>query len=249
MSPTSALILPDNGLAMTVAWQLDGRTTYAIEGNISVTGSAIDWCTEMLDLRDASETIALAATVPSSDGVYVVPAFVGLGAPYWKDDARGLITGITRRTTAAHIARAVLESVAFQVRDVFVAMAEEMQAMANVLLADGGASRSDTLMQIQADVLGRDVLRNNAQDLSALGAAYAAGLGLGIWSSTDEIAALPRDLDRFETSCTDVEREEKVAGWRVAVARTMFSTDPDHAPTDAQSAPAESAPAQTISTR
>jgi glycerol kinase len=225
MSPVSDLIIPRNGLGVTVAWQLDGCTRYALEGNISATGAAIDWCTELLGLRDAAETAALANSVRSNEGVYVVPAFVGLGAPHWNDDARGLITGITRGTTSAHVARAVVESVAYQVRDVFDAMEESSRTELVELLTDGGASRNNALMQFQADVLGRVVKRNTAEDLSALGAAYAAGLALGVWANTDELAGLARGFDRFEPSCTAAERDAMYSGWKQAVARTIFNPE------------------------
>ena len=154
-----------------------------------------------------------------------MPAFVGLGAPYWAERARGLMTGITRGTTAAHLARAALESIAFQVRDVFAAMACDGQMDAAVLLADGGASRSDVLMQFQADVIGTPVVRNNATDISALGAAYLAGLALGTWRSLDEIESLPKSLERFEARMGDAERRAAIGAWRDAVARCLFVPD------------------------
>lgn len=222
MSPLPALAFSERGIATTVAWGLDDEVVYALEGNISVTGAAVQWCADLLGLDDPAQAAALAAQVEDAEGLYVVPAFVGLGAPHWREKARGLVTGITRGTTAVHFARAVVESIAFQIRDVFDAMAEEAGTDLDVLLADGGGSRNDALMQFQADLLGRPVLRNNAGEISALGAAYLAGLTLGVWASTDALAALPRSLDRFEPRWSDAAREAAYDGWRQAIARTLY---------------------------
>lgn len=234
MSPVADVVQPGNGLAQTVAWQVSDQITYALEGNISVTGAAFDWCTGLLGFDDPSETAALADEVASAEGVYVVPAFVGLGAPYWRDDARGLITGITRGTTRAHVARAVLESIAFQIRDVFDAIMKQVGTNLTALLADGGASRNDTLMQFQADILSCPVLRNSAEDLSALGAAYIAGLSVGIWTSTDDLLDLPRSLDRFDPTWSGAKRADAYAGWKQAVARTIYDPKLDHESPDAR---------------
>lgn len=222
MSPLSKVTLSDQGIATTVAWEIDERITYALEGNISVTGSAVQWYARLLGIDDPARAAALALEVDSSEGLYIVPAFVGLGAPYWHEKARGLATGITRSTTAAHFARAVLESIAFQICDVFDAMINDAGADLNLLLADGGGSRNDLLMQIQADILGCPVLRNNAGDISALGAAYLAGLSLGIWASTDELVALPRSMDRFEPNWSDADRMNAYEGWQDAISRTLY---------------------------
>lgn len=222
MSPLPTLALSERGIATTVAWGLGNDVTYALEGNISVTGSAVQWYADLLGLDDPTQAATLAAQVDHTDGLYLVPAFVGLGAPYWQEDARGLVTGITRGTTAAHLARAVVESIAFQIRDVFDAMAEEADTDLNLLLADGGGSRNDLLMQFQADLLGCPVLRNNAGDISALGAAYLAGLTLGVWASTDELTALPRSFDRFEPQWPTATRRDAYAGWKDAIARTLY---------------------------
>ena len=140
----------------------------------------------------------LAAGCQSTDGVYLVPAFVGLGAPHWDDAARGLVSGLTRGSTLAQLSRAAVESIAYQVRDVFDVMQAASGGSLRVLLADGGVTRNAQLMQFQADILGVPVQRNNTPELSAMGAAYLAGLATGVWASTDEIAALPRSVDRFE---------------------------------------------------
>jgi glycerol kinase len=147
---------------------------------------------------------------------------VGLGAPHWRENARGLLTGMTLGTTAAHIARATIESIAYQVRDVFEAMAAEAGVPLLVLLADGGASRDELLMQFQADIIGCPVLRSMSPDVSALGAAYLAGLAVGVWSSDSEIAALVGAHDRFEPRLDAARREQLYDGWRAAVRRTVY---------------------------
>jgi glycerol kinase len=225
MTPTPEPVLSRHGLSTTIAWALDReRVTYALEGNISVTGAAVQWLGEFLHLPHADDVAALAARVENAGGVYLVPAFVGLGAPHWNDAARGLICGMTRGTTAAHLARATIESIAYQVRDVFDIMQAEAGTDLSVLLADGGASRNTMLMQFQADITGYTVLRNQSPDASALGAAYLSGLAAGVWRTLDEIEALPRSRERFEPHMTTEERTARTTGWKTAVARTMLST-------------------------
>jgi glycerol kinase len=220
MTLLDAPVLSHAGLSTTVAWGLPDRTWYALEGNITVTGGAVDWLGQMLGLGDPAQAVAdLAATVPDSGGVYLVPAFAGLGAPHWDADARGLVCGLTRGTTAAHIARATVDSIAYQVRDVFDAMRAETPAALPGLLADGGAARNDRLMQFQADILGCPVVRSRSTDLSACGAAWLAGLAVGTWGGLDELQALPRDTDRFEPHVGDEERSALYEGWRAAVGR------------------------------
>jgi glycerol kinase len=160
--------------------------------------------------------------VNDTGGVYLVPAFAGLGAPYWDDAARGLACGLTRGTTPAHLARATLESIAYQIRDVFDAMQTDVGGRLTELHADGGASDNDLLMQLQADILGRPVLRNRSADLSAMGAAWLAGLALGAWKSTDDLERLPRTIDRFEPRMSEHDRERLHAGWRDAVDRARL---------------------------
>ena len=225
MTTTPKLVSSSQGLCSTVAWGIGQEATYALEGNISATGAALQWVAELLGLADPAAAADLAASVQSADGVSLVPAFVGLGAPYWAERARGLMTGITRGTKGAHLARAALDAIAFQVRDVFVAMECDARVAAAVLLADGGASRSDHLMQFQADVIGRPVVRNNATDISALGAAYLAGLALGTWRSLDDIDGLPKSLQRFEPRLGESERQAALLEWQGAVARCLFEPD------------------------
>jgi glycerol kinase len=220
MTPIATPVASRHGLSTTVAWALPAGTTYALEGNITVTGGAVQWIGALLGLSGGSADVAaLAATVGDSGGVYVVPALAGLGAPYWDADARGLICGATRGTTGAHVARATIESIAFQVRDVFEAMREDGTTPA-VLLADGGASRNADLMQFQADILDRPVVRSDAAELSARGAGWLAGLAAGVWPSVDALAQLPRAVTRFEPRMPAGERDRRLAGWQDAIART-----------------------------
>jgi len=204
----------------TVASRLGGKLNYALEGSIFVTGAAVQWLRDGLRLFDhASDVEALAASVPDSDGVYLVPAFVGLGAPHWDPYARGTIVGITRGTTRAHIARATLEAIAFQTRDVLEAIEADAGVRLETLRADGGAANNDLLMQLQADVIGRPVVRSAVTETTALGAAYLAGLGVGLWSGLDEIAQRRRAGRAFEPQWPAALREERYGAWRRAVER------------------------------
>jgi len=225
MTLTDKPVISRRGLSTTIAWWFGEHPAYALEGNILVTGSAVQWLGELLRLPDpAQDAAALAEQASDTGGVYLVPAFVGLGAPYWRAEARGLITGLTRGTSAAQLARATLESIAYQVRDVFEAMEAEVSDELPALLADGGASRNDSLMQFQADILGRPVIRNLSTDLSAIGAAWLAGLAAGFWSSVEELSGLPRSEDRFEPRMPEAERRVRYEGWREAVARAIAGT-------------------------
>lgn len=227
MMPTDRVVLSARGLSSTIAYALPGKTVYALEGNILVTGAAVQWLGDLLGLRDgAGGAAALAGSLEDAGGVYLVPAFVGLGAPHWNDRARGLLTGLTRGTTAAHLARAAVEAIAYQIGDVFAAMRADAGLDLPALLADGGGSRNDTLMQFQADILGRPVLRSISADLSALGAAYLAGLAVGVWASLAEIEALPRAHTRFEPRMAPQRREQMLGGWRAAVARATYEATP-----------------------
>lgn len=233
MTPTASPISSKHGLSTTIAWALGPQeVTYALEGNISFTGGAIQWLGELLSLGDPAQGVTgLAERVDGAGGVYMVPAFAGLGAPYWNDTARGLITGITRSTTAAHIARAALEAIAYQVRDVFDIMQTESGYELQVLLADGGATHNEMLMQFQADITGRPVLRNLSTEVSALGAAYLAGLAMEVWSSLDEVEQLPRAHDRFDPNMITERRDTLYAGWQGAVALCTDAGSQAHRPT------------------
>jgi glycerol kinase len=221
MMPTPKQLTSESGLASTVAWARD-TTTYALEGNINVTGAAVQWLADFIGLEGPATVAALAEEVGSAEGIYLVPAFTGLGAPYWDDQARGLISGLTRGSELKHLARAAIESIAFQVRDVFEAMQTASSSELSVLMADGGVTRNAQLMQFQADILGVPVQRNDTAELSALGAAYLAGLAVGVWPSTGAIAALPRSVDLFESTMSAHERGRLLEGWTAAVKRTTL---------------------------
>ena len=221
MMPTPRRLEAAGGLASTIAWGLDA-IVYALEGNIYVTGAAVQWVADFAGLANPGAVADMAAGCQSTDGVYLVPAFVGLGAPHWDDAARGLVSGLTRGSTLAQLSRAAVESIGYQVRDVFDVMQAASGGSLRVLLADGGVTRNAQLMQFQADILGVPVQRNNTPELSAMGAAYLAGLATGVWGSTDEIAALPRSVDRFEPRMAHVEREHLHDGWREALARATL---------------------------
>lgn len=212
-----------HGLISTVAYRLgDQRARYALEGSIAVTGSLVQWLRDNLGIIDsAAEVEALATSVPDSGGVIVVPAFSGLFAPYWRPDARGAILGLTRFVTRAHIARAALESVALQTREVLDAVAADVRAPIEELRVDGGMTANSTLLQLQADVLGIPVVRPRVIETTALGAAYAAGLATGVWSSLDDVRATWAEGARWEPRSTPGERAATLERWRDAVARTF----------------------------
>jgi glycerol kinase len=217
--------VPPKPLSTTIAWAESSRVRYALEGNITNTGGAMQWLADFLGLSGgAEEAAALAATVPDAGGAYLVPAFAGLGAPHWDAGARGLVCGLTRGTTAAHVARATLDSIAYQVRDVFEALRQDAAISAPALFADGGASRNNLLMQFQADILGCPVIRSTSADLSAIGAAWLAGLGIGYWKSLEELEGLPRETARFEPGMDDSHRADLIEGWSEALGRSMSAT-------------------------
>jgi glycerol kinase len=209
-----------HGLLTTVAWGLDGRVTYALEGSVFIAGAVVQWLRDGLRIiGHAAETEELARSVPDTGGVYLVPAFVGLGAPHWDMYARGLLIGLTRGTERAHVARAALEAIAYQVRDVVGAMSADAGLPPAELRADGGAVRNDFLMQFQADVLGIPVVRPIVTETTGLGAATLAGLAVGLWRNTDELATLWQTDTRFEPQMTPAERDRLYAGWQRALER------------------------------
>lgn len=220
MNTGAEAVTSRHDLLTTVAWRLDGAVTYALEGSVFVAGAAVQWLRDGLGLiGNAAESEALAARVPDSGGVYIVPAFTGLGAPYWDAEARGLICGLTRDSTAAHLARATLEAICYQTRDVLECMEADAGAPLAELRVDGGAVANDLLMQTQADLLGIPVRRAAVAETTALGAAYLAGLAVGLWKNLDDLAARWRG-DRVFTPALDEEtRAARFAGWRQAVAR------------------------------
>lgn len=207
-------------LLATVAWKIGAVTEYADEGSVFVAGAVVQWLRDGLGvIRSAAEVEALANSVPDSGGVYFVPAFTGLGAPYWDAHARGTISGLTRGSTAAHLARAALESMAFQTADVLKAMQADAGIPVAELRVDGGAARNDLLMQFQADLLGVPVVRPRNTETTALGAAFLAGLAVGYWEDRSELATLWQEERRFEPVMPRDEAEHRYAGWREAVAR------------------------------
>jgi glycerol kinase len=209
-----------SSLVTTIAWGLGQGVEYALEGSIFIGGAAVQWLRDGLGLiATAAESEAVAASVPSSEGVYVVPAFVGLGAPHWDPLARGAIVGISRGTTRAHLVRATLEAIAFQTRDVIETMESECGLTLPELRVDGGAVANDLLMQIQADILGREVVRPAVTETTALGAAYLAGLAVGFWQGQDELAGKWRVDKRFQPRMQTSQREELYQGWKRAIER------------------------------
>ena len=208
-------------LVTTVAWTIAGKTDYALEGSVFIGGAVVQWIRDGLGLvRSAPEIEALASTVADNGGVYLVPAFAGLGAPHWDPFARGTIVGITRGTTAGHIARAALESIALQVADLLEGMRADSGIALKELRVDGGAAANDTLMQIQADLLGVPVVRPAITETTALGAAYLAGLAVGYWKSTDEITGQWRIDRRFEPTLARNQADGLRARWSDAVERS-----------------------------
>ncbi len=213
-------------LSATVAWSVEPgdaggiEAVPALEGNITSTGAAIAWVASIVgrEGREA-ELEPLAMSVPDADGVYLVPAFTGLGAPHWDPDARGLLCGLSRGTSQAHLARAAFDAVAYQVRDVLEVLAPVVGSPLDALYADGGAMQSRLLAQLTADVIGMPVLINRAESVAALGAAYMAGLAVGMWASLDEIRGLERSFDRFEPGSGASAASDGYAGWRVALGR------------------------------
>ena len=216
----------NNGLVTTIAWGLDGKVEYALEGSIFVAGSAIQWLRDGIRLVDsAPDSEWVAKKVKDTAGVYVVPAFVGLGAPYWDMNARGTIIGITRGTTKAHIVRATLDSLAYQTRDVLGAMEADSGITLAALKVDGGAVANNLLMQFQADLLGVPVDRPQIIETTALGAAYLAGLAVGVWTSKEELKSSWKLDVRFEPSMPKEEADKLYKGWRKAVKHSMHWLD------------------------
>lgn len=215
-------IMSSNNLLTTIAWKVGGKVSYALEGSIFVAGSVIQWLRDGLGLiKTSPESEALAASVPDNGGVYFVPALTGLGAPHWDAYATGSIYGITRGTTAAHIARAALEGIAFQTMDIVEAMGRDAGVPIRELKVDGGASRNNLLMQFQSDILGTSVVRPEVTETTALGAAYLAGLAVGYWSGIDEVRR-QWSAERVFTPQMDAEGVKSAkAGWANAIERTL----------------------------
>ncbi|RTE11348.1 FGGY-family carbohydrate kinase, partial [Paenibacillus whitsoniae] len=207
-----------SGLLTTIAWRLNGKVEYALEGSIFVAGSAIQWLRDGLRMiKAAPDTETYAKRVASTDGVYVVPAFVGLGTPYWDSDVRGAVFGLTRGTSKEHFIRATLESLAYQTKDVLQAMEDDSGIELTKLRVDGGAVRNDFLMQFQSDMLGVTVERPVVNETTALGAAYLAGLAVGFWQDKAEIAAQWQVDRAFDREMEAAHQEKLYGGWKKAV--------------------------------
>lgn len=218
MNTGTAPVNSHNGLVTTIAWGVDDKVEYALEGSIFVAGAAVQWLRDELGLiRDAAESEVLAKSVPDANGCYVVPAFVGLGAPYWDQYARGAIVGLTRGVNRKHIVRATLESIAYQVNDVLTAMQEDSGMPITSLRVDGGACDNDFLMQFQADILNTSVVRPYCIETTAMGAAYLAGLAVGYWRSKEEILANHVIAAEFKPQMGQAKRENLLQGWHNAV--------------------------------
>jgi len=209
-----------NGLLTTIGWGLGGQVTYCLEGSVFIAGAAVQWLRDGLGLlRRSSDVEKLAATVPDSGGVYFVPAFVGLGTPYWDPYARGTIVGLERSTRGGHLARATLEAMCYQIGDVAKAMQADSGTRLQRLRVDGGAALNDGMLQFQADILGKVVQRPEVHETTALGAAYLAGLATGFWKDTRDISANWRLAREFTASIESAQRRRLVSGWRRAVER------------------------------
>ena len=215
-------IMSHNNLLTTIAWKIGDKVNYALEGSIFVAGSVVQWLRDGLGIiRSSSEVEALAASVPDNGGVYYVPALTGLGAPYWDQYAKGCIYGLSRGTTAAHIARAALEGIAFQTMDIVNAMEKDAGVRLAELKVDGGASRNNLLMQFQADILSTSVIRPKVTETTALGAAYLAGLAVGFWESIDYIKSQWAVETAFEPKAEEAEVASLKEGWKDAIRRTL----------------------------
>ncbi|KIO71182.1 MULTISPECIES: glycerol kinase GlpK [Bacillaceae] len=222
MNTGEKAVKSEHGLLTTIAWGLDGKVEYALEGSIFVAGSAIQWLRDGLRMfKEAKDSEAYAARVSSTDGVYMVPAFVGLGTPYWDSDVRGAVFGLTRGTSKEHFIRATLESLAYQTRDVLSAMEQDSGIALKTLRVDGGAVQNNFLMQFQSDILNVPVERPIVSETTALGAAYLAGLAVGYWESQEEIAKQWVIDKKFEPGMSDFEREKLYEGWKKAVHAAM----------------------------
>lgn len=216
------VIIPTTGIVTSIGWGINDNITYVLEGNINYTGATIKWLVDNLGLLSSSkEAGIIASTVEDNNGVYLVPAFVGLGAPYWDSEARAIITGMSSSTNKAHIVRAAEESIAYQIKDIIELMREESGISLKELRVDGGPTRDNFLMQFQSDILDVPVVRVRIEELSALGSAFIAGLAVGVWNSLEELVSL-REVDTiFTPKMSQAKRERLYAGWKQAVKRSL----------------------------
>ncbi|WP_282457910.1 FGGY family carbohydrate kinase [Chitinophaga sedimenti] len=218
MNTGDKIIESKNNLLATVAWQVNGKVQYALEGSIFIGGAVVQWLRDGLGIiRHSAEVEQLANSVTDTDGVYLVPAFAGLGAPHWNQYARGTAVGLTRGTTAAHLSRAALESIGYQTMDVLKAMEADAGIDITELRVDGGATANDLLMQFQSDVLDAAVVRPKITETTALGAAYLAGLACGFWKDMDEVRSQWQQDHRFEPQMEEAKRKPLIKGWKRAV--------------------------------
>ena len=219
----TSIVRSQHGLLTTLCYKFaDAPAVYALEGSVAVTGAAIQWLRDQLGIiKSSSEIEALANSVSDNGGVYFVPAFSGLFAPHWRSDARGVIVGLSRASTKAHLARAALEAIAYQTRDVLDAMSADSKVALKSMRVDGGATANDLLMQIQSDVMGIEIIRPQVIETTALGAAYAAGLAVGVWASPNELRNKWREDHRWSSTQNPDLRAEKYAQWKKAVNRTL----------------------------
>ncbi len=215
-------VISDNNLLTTIAWQVNNKTIYALEGSVFIAGAVVQWLRDGLHIiQNSADVEKLATAVETSDGVYLVPAFAGLGAPYWNQHARGTMVGITRGTTDAHIARAALESIAYQTMDVINAMQADANIEVKELRVDGGATSNNLLMQFQSDILNTKVIRPRITETTALGAAYLAGLAVGYWKNMEEISTQWQVEKTFEPQMPSSQKKELIKGWKRAVHATQ----------------------------
>ena len=222
MNTGEKAVKSENGLLTTLAYGIDGKVNYALEGSIFVAGSAIQWLRDgMRMIQSAPQSEEYATNVTDADGVYVVPAFVGLGTPYWDSEARGAVFGLTRGTQKEHFIRATLESLAYQTRDVLDAMEKDSKIEVKTLRVDGGAVKNDFLMQFQSDILDVPVERPEINETTALGAAYLAGLAVDYWKSKDEIRDRWNLEKQFDSKMDETKREDLYKGWQTAVKATQ----------------------------
>ena len=222
MNTGEKMIVSQNNLLTTVAWKIDGITQYALEGSVFIAGAVVQWLRDGLGIiKNSADVEVLAKQVDTTDGVYVVPAFAGLGAPYWNQHARGTITGLTRGSNSSHIARAAIESIAYQTMDVLNAMEADSGIQIKELRVDGGATQNNLLMQFQSDVLDTKVVRPTITETTALGAAYLAGLAVGFWGSIDDLQQQWQIERVFSPEITAERRNEITKGWKTAVAAAL----------------------------
>lgn len=213
----------ENGLLTTIAWGLDGKINYALEGSVFVAGSVMQWLRDGLKFfNDVTESDKLVASLDDNEGVYLVPAFVGLGTPYWDNDVRGTMFGLTRGTTKAHVTRAALEAIAYQSKDVIETMKEESKASLEQLCVDGGATANHFLMQFQSDILDTDIMIPRVKETTALGAAYLAGLAVGFWKDTDEIKSMHAIVETYKPNMSEEVRNKNYDGWKKAIQATRI---------------------------